>query len=323
MSSSATAQEDPKGVEPHLYFGEAWRKYPKHRWFAGTAWHYTSVEGCFGIVSNHELWATAAPMLNDAGEMLYGHDRVLNVMRGWMPEAGAESSAVEMLKAAVEVFERTLVEKPLFVVSASKSPDLLNQWANYGDSSGCAVGLKSMSILVSGGKQGGFNAPAALPLWLDVLYDRDEQDAHIAALLNELVAPEGLLTQAIRFETQAMELAEQNLAMLVASLKHPGFKAEDEVRFVTVKESDTEVHYRPSPRGIVPYVRLLGTEQSETEGVQYSTSAVDKIRLPIAGVRVGPPEGLSESRRVASMREFLQANGYAVDVAGAGIPYLP
>lgn len=72
MESPSPQSSEPKEVVPHINFGGAWHKYPRHRWFVGTAWHYTSVEGCFGIVSNHELWASSASMLNDSSEMTFG-----------------------------------------------------------------------------------------------------------------------------------------------------------------------------------------------------------------------------------------------------------
>jgi hypothetical protein len=323
MDTSTTPAEAPEGIEPHLYFGDDWRKYPSHRWFIGTAWHYTSVQGCFGIVANHELWATSASMLNDVGEMFYGVERVRTFVENWMPRSDADSRAEQLLRSCVTDLDRTLLENPIFVLSASKSPDLLNQWANYGESSGCALGFDASGTLIHEGMVGDFSAPSALPLWLEVLYDVRAQDEYIGTIFDDLVAPTGLLTQAIVHDADPMLLAKQNLSMLIASLKHPGFQAENEVRFITVRGQGSKVRYRPTSRGVVPFVKLFGTTRNETDGVVYSTDAAEKIRLPITEVHVGPPQGASEVRRVASMRDFLIANGYDVHVQGAGLPYLP
>lgn len=321
--TDAGERQPPKGVKPHLYFGDAWREYPKHRWYVGTAWHYTSVEGCYGIVSNHELWATAHSMLNDAGEMSFGASRIIEFAEKWTPGRESDPRAEALLRSAIDELEQTMTENPLFVLSASKSPELLNQWANYGDSTGCAIAIDTMSLLVPEGQAAKPSPSSTLPLWLDVVYDPEEQDAHIGSVLDELVKPERLLSEAIVHQMEPESLVEQNLSMLIAALKHPGFRAEDEVRLVARPRPTTSIWYRPTPRGIVPYVRFFGTESGEDGGFQISSDPSSKLPLPIKEVRVGPPQGDSETRRVSSMREFLRAHGYNIDVGGAGIPYLP
>ncbi|MEZ3162251.1 DUF2971 domain-containing protein [Microbacterium sp. BWT-B31] len=323
MEVNPAESPDPKGVVPHLSFGDAWHEYPKHRWFTGTAWHYTSVEGCFGIARNHELWASSAAMLNDAGEMSYGVARVQDVGSRWSAPAGSDPAASELLQRAIENLEDSMIENAPFVLSASTSPFLLNQWANYGDSSGCAVGLDALSLLHDADRSGGPSPRQALPLWLEVVYEREDQDAYIRELLDELVSQDKLISQAIRHDHEPASLLEQNLSMLVAALKHPAFRAESEVRVVVMKQESTTTHYRPTARGIVPFVKLHGTISDPEKGLQAAIAGTSPLPLPITAVHVGPPQGDSERRRVASMREFLRSRGYDVEVDGAGIPYLP
>lgn len=325
MAKTSSPGKPPKKVEPHLYFGGAWQKYPTHNWYTGTIWHYTSVSGFYGIVSNHELWASSATMLNDASEMSFGVARVREIHGRWSPRDDASTEAAQVVRVAIEALDSVMATNPPFVLSASTSPELLNQWANYGESSGCAIGLTSMTPLISEGKAGKLLPTNALPLWHKVIYRPGAQEKHIRLILDELVAPEGMIARAIVEPDYVGPdvLAVQNLAMLAATLKHPGFRAEREVRFLAFREQETRVHFRPTPRGIVPYVKLFGTTMDEKEGVQYSTSLDDKIRLPITGARVGPPQGESERRRAASMREFLLAHDCDIEVSGAGIPYLP
>ncbi|MCZ4302202.1 DUF2971 domain-containing protein [Microbacterium oxydans] len=281
--------------------------------------------GFYGIVSNHELWASSATMLNDASEMSFGVARVREAYVRWRPAETAHAAANRVIHDAIDSLETMMSTTPPFVLSASTSPELLNQWANYGESSGCAVGLASMTLLIAEGKAGKLRPTNALPLWHKVIYKSAAQETHIRRILDQMVDPEGMIARATAEEAYvgAGVLAMQNLAMLAATLKHPGFQAEREVRFLAFREEETRVHFRPTPRGIVPYVKLFGTEMDETEGVQYSTSLDDKIRLPIVGARVGPPQGESEQRRAAAMHEFLHAHDYDVEVQGAGIPYLP
>lgn len=323
--ASPPSQSPPRGVQPHLAIGGAWYPYPDHRWFAGTAWHYTSVQGFYGIVSNHELWASSATMLNDVGEMSFGVSRVRDVFGAWSPRTGADGFALGVVRDAIAALDSMMAAAPPFVLSASTSPGLLNQWANYGESTGCAIGLETMSLLAQEGATGTQGAKRALPLWLEVVYLPQDQEAYIRRILDDLVAPDNLIARLN--DTTAHggpeTVATQNLLMLAAALKHPGFEAEKEVRLVAFRDEEATVHFRATPRGIVPYVKFFATTADTEAGVQYSTSPHHKIRLPITGARVGPPQGDSETRRTSSMREFLVAQGYEVAVGGAGIPYLP
>lgn len=322
MESIPPEPAAPKAVVPHLAFGDGWHEYPTHRWFVGTAWHYTSVEGCHGIVANHEFWASSASMLNDTSEMSFGVERVQNVGSRWSAPPGSDPAATEILQTALRNLESAMTENAPFVLSASTSPFLLNQWANYGDSSGCAIGLKALSLLHNA-VQGGTSPRQVLPLWLEVLYDADEQDAYITSVLDQLAAQGRLISQAIQHNHEPAPLLEQNLSMLVATLKHSAFLAESEVRVVVVKQESTSIHYRPTARGIVPFVKLRGTLSDSDEGLHAATAASGPLPLPITAVHVGPPQGESERRRIASMRDFLRSRGYDVEVDGAGIPYLP
>lgn len=323
MATSPVELAPPRGVVPHLYFGGAWQKYPVHRWFVGTAWHYTSVAGLFGIVSNHELWASSAAMLNDVSEMSYGVERVREVASRWSLPPEGDTAAEVLIREAISRLDETMVDNAPFIFSASSSPLLLNQWANYGESSGCCVGFKALDTLHEEGQTGGFTSAGALPLWLEVIYEADAQDAYIHDLLDELATRDGLISQAIAHGHEPERLVTQNLAMLVAALKHPAFRSECEVRLLLLKQPTTKVHFRATPRGIVPFAKLLGTVVDPEEGVQYSTDPATRLLLPIVGVHVGPPQGDSENRRSASTQAFLWANGYDVHVSGAGIPYLP
>ena len=311
------------GVLPHLRVGGRWLKYPKHRWFAKTAWHYTSVAGCFDIVSNHELWASSASMLNDVDEMRYGTRLVRDVFARWKSSAGSGAAAHGLLEDAVDALDDALVQHPPFVLSASTSPGLLNQWANYGESSGCAIGFRGTEVFHEAGQVVGNDPRGNLPLWLEVLYEPAEQAKYISTILDELVADDGLIAGAIESDQGAALLVEQNLSMLAATLKHPAFQAENEVRYVVAQQPSTVARFRPTARGVVPYVVLRGTTSDPERGIQFSSDPAAPLPLPIVGVRVGPPQGESELRRVTSMKRFLLARGYDVAVEGAGIPYLP
>lgn len=190
-------------------------------------------------------------MLNDTSEMSFGVERVQNVGSRWSAPPGSDPAATEILQTALRNLESSMTENAPFVLSASTSPFLLNQWANYGDSSGCAIGLKALSLL-NNAVQGATSPRQVLPLWLEVLYDADEQDAYITSVLDQLAAQGRLISQAIQHAHEPASLLEQNLSMLVATLKHSAFLAESEVRVVVVKQESTSIHYRPTARGILP-----------------------------------------------------------------------
>ncbi|MBH0115255.1 DUF2971 domain-containing protein [Salinibacterium sp. NG253] len=322
-SSSNDAFASVGGFQPYIKIGGNWIEYPDHNWHAGAAWHYTSVAGCYGILANHELWASSASMMNDPEEINYGVQKVAEVYVSWRLKNPSDTPAHEFLQSAIDGLGRSMKRAFPFILSASTSPHLLNQWANYGDGSGCCIGLDGKTMLHVVGRDGPADKGEHLPAWLTVIYDYSAQEAHITRLFDQLVESQGQIASALQADQFAQELLFQNLAMLVASLKHPAYAAEKEVRFVVTRKPDDTLAFRPSQRGIVPYQRLGGTINLSNGKIGLPDDPSKPLRLPIQAIYVGPPQGESEIRRIRSMSDFAAAQGYEVDVLGAGIPYLP
>nr|WP_240948676.1 DUF2971 domain-containing protein [Microbacterium sp. CFH 90308] len=218
--------------------------------------------------------------------------------------------------------EEDLHANPPFIVSASKSNRLLNQWANYGVTSGFAIGFDVAVPLVP--KQAELNMPTEGPGdwrpfvhgWREVVYDPTDQASHIRAVLDAMVSPDGVVARTVEAGTSLSSVITMtNLALLATTLKDPAFSAEQEVRYTLQLAEGMAPDFRATARGIVPFLRLVGTKMDD--GTAYLGAP-----LPVVSVTVGPPLA-SEKRRTASVISLREATGHSFTVTSAGIPYLP
>ena len=103
-------------------------------------YHYTSVEGFFGIVQSGQLWLSDYSYLNDTRELSHGADLVA--------EAATELLANESWPQAADLLRQWITElqSPVHrvcVASFSGSGDSLSQWRAYGH---IAIGFKPMDL---------------------------------------------------------------------------------------------------------------------------------------------------------------------------------
>lgn len=317
--------DDPNTGKPartivHLNVNGHWAPFPDHRVYSGTAWHYTDAAAALSIVRDGEMWASSSLMMNDTGELDYAIDRIRSVFDEWVGQG--HPGAHVALASAMNSFEDELHANPPFIVSASRSNRLLNQWANYGVASGFAIGFDAKVPLVP--KQAEVNLPDTGPGdwrpfvhgWREVLYDPTEQASHIRTVLDAMVSPDGVVARTVEAGTsRSRVITMTNLALLATTLKDPAFSAEQEVRYTIQLADGMKPDFRATARGIVPFLRLVGTKMDD--GTAYLGAP-----LPVISVTVGPPLA-SEKRRTASMISLRDVTGHTFSVNSAGIPYLP
>lgn len=91
-------------------------------------WHYTSPEGLSGILEHHVLWATPGAFMNDFHELKTGSRRLDKYF-----EKASPSLKPEVAAAMEDAIRNHAVDAhSAYIVSASRDPDSLTLWRNYG-----------------------------------------------------------------------------------------------------------------------------------------------------------------------------------------------
>lgn len=263
---------------------------------SGIVWHYSDGTGVASIVGNRELWATSVSSLNDAGELTYGLRRICGALREAKKTAGGvwldhlENLLREMDDSARHL-DRT------YVACASMSSNSLSQWRAYsGNGVGYAIGLDcNEKLAVVAGSDVDIDASISKTMtlgWLPVLYDPAQQrslaqDTVAYALYNlEWGCPVDSVMTEIVFSAICM--------------KHPSFKDEEEVRYVTQVYEENAVQFRGGKYGITPYVRLTAPQDggiNEQGTILCVHGSCDS--LPIVELNVGPGKMADSARRGA------------------------
>lgn len=316
-------------MRPIIYLGaKSTYRPPLPPPYGRVVWHHTSAEGLLGIVEKNRIWASAPVSLNDSSELRYGLDCISEawetVSAGKSPEVvrAVDQQLADLLEGAAN--------QTVYVVSATRRRDSLNQWQHYSRIQGYAIGInadeaewgdrlgpvsRAQVLLVDAPARVDPTIPwtgsAVVQGWYQVIYDPPDQETAARALLHfiaDLLVAEG--PEYAHFCTPSM-------LTLAALMKNPAFASEDEVRFVCSSRKGLAAPelYRCGPRGIVPYIELGAAQPyvgyASPEGSQ---------RLPISAVMCAPAQGDVPVK--STLRQFLDARGYPdVEVLSSEVPF--
>lgn len=121
-------------------------------------YHYTNLEGLFGIVESKELWASHVQYLNDKKEYIHFIERVSSTLQKTIKslnknnENGIDISILEEMQSIIEFrYHPVMAPVPhrekqggIFICSFSEEHDSLPQWKFYGGANaGIAIGFYS------------------------------------------------------------------------------------------------------------------------------------------------------------------------------------
>jgi hypothetical protein len=147
-------------------------------WAAKDFCHYTNLQGLIGIIENNELWLSDHRFVNDELEYEYGKQLSISVITEIIHTEGHSEFRV-FLQRLLES-----IQKPsshgIYIGSMSFSPDKLDQWKGYGNSS------ESICIKFDGDFEK-WNAGNSHPTHIQqqkVIYDECEQKDLIRAFVN-------------------------------------------------------------------------------------------------------------------------------------------
>lgn len=277
----------------------------------GTAYHYTDTYGVFGMITGHQVWATAYTMLNDELEIRHGVEEVVKAMKTWKPGPQTSPVAEAVLRDYVATLETVFETLPIYIISASKRPDLVNQYQGYAGGGGYAVGFKADAMLRPFDTEPD-NSIWSSSGWLEVFYDATAKRGYAHEIFDQLAAGNSILTIIPGVAGPGWVL-QDSLAALVSVLKHHSFSAEEEVRYAITYRGRPS--FRPSQRGVVPFLKV-GNHHGPLDAPEPDKS------LDIESLYVGPPSATA-ARRIRTLDLLLEKDYPTVRAEDSEIPYVP
>lgn len=266
-------------------------------------YHYTSVDGFFGIVQHRNLWLSDYSYLNDTRELSHGADLIC--------EVAEELRKNELRPLAASLLETWIkdiktVNLRVCIASFSASADSLSQWRAYGP---IAIGFKPRDVSIH-------TYRANLR---PVEYCREKQRAMVEICLHHMREAFLLDADANRLEKiKDVYHKTDKLIELVSFFKDPAFESEQEYRLVYIEYPGltkllggkrAEKRFRISRGNILPYVL-----SNELEPI-----LPNQKPLEIREVMLGPETNEMLERGI---REFLAENGMDnVIIKRSIIPY--
>ena len=266
-------------------------------------YHYTSVEGLFGIVQNGNLWLSDYSYLNDTRELSHGADLVTEVAN--------ELLAKEVRPEAKDLLQHwiTNLASPIHrvcVASFSAAGDSLSQWRAYGP---IVIGFEPRDVSLH----------AYRANLRPVEYSRNHQRALVEINIHHM--REAYLVDLKGDTLKKIEDAYHRidrLIELIAFFKDPAFASEQEYRLAFIEHPDlmpslgfksTAKRFRVSRGRIIPYVL-----SNELEPIM-----PDGRALTLREVILGPE---SDSTLERGIREFLMEKKMTgVTVRHSRVPY--
>lgn len=308
-----------------LVWEEVARLIPQSSVRPNNLYHYTNMEGLFGIVSSNHLWLTDYEFLNDSSELKFSLE-VANKCMGEFDAYNYSARVANLLPEWRKHLELTIPTCKLYVASFSEDRDNLSLWRAYSPAEGgVSLGFEFefFSLLLQSGSS--INR---------VTYSAKEQQMliNIAIHLHLLSIDWDLEKSKHDYERQ-YELRKgffsHNLLRQLAFIKDPSFADEKEIRVAYIEDQElfdreglkkATRRFRPRGRLIVPYIT------SDEDGVGAPTDMdMDiikrkKHKLPLEEVVISPqPDSPLVAR---SIREFLVAHNFRdTKVVPSAIPF--
>ncbi len=254
-------------VDPILNFDQ----YIKKSCFPQTPpilFHYSSVEGLYGILTSQSLWATSIHYLNDSSEFKLSVELVEKILA---------KNVFEAPKIFLEKLRESLFRVQdinIFVASFSEKGDQLSQWRGYCPNGGYAIGFSGNDLRELALEQDFKLLPC--------VYDSTDQ----CILLYEIIR-DHIYCYETQKETTPLEQREkllneigksfsQHLVYFAPLIKNTSFKEESEWRIVSKPKAinSADVNFRTRNSLLVPYCKFNLTRDTQ--------------KLKLDTIRVGP-----------------------------------
>jgi hypothetical protein len=243
-------------------------------------YRYTTAGGLFGILQNKSIWATDARFLNDAQEIIYALDGTCEYLRERLSGEPSGTPQHAVIGTAIEMLKEPDLPTEIYLSCFCEDGDLLSQWRGYAAGQGYAIGFDAQQLAAAHAFY--HNHPQKVQL-IPVTYGLEQERER----LREIISSVDLGSSDVR-DAGAHHFIVWNILPLLASVKHPSFREEQEWRLVCVPDVSlsADVQFRPSDFALIPYLNL-----------RFDSSAVHEIV-------VGP--GDNADLRCKGVDEFLR-----------------
>lgn len=210
--------------------------------FPNVLYHYTSLDGLFGILEDEKIWASKIHYLNDSSEFSYA----VSLLRGYLWERLRRDNTLQTVVNRIRVELENSINMHIFVCSFTEKGDLLSQWRAYsGNSVGFSIGFKVKKLIELATKEGFYLHKC--------IYNKKEQiriiEGYGCRILKELKSNDDL-------EFWGQHIAE--FLRIAPLLKNRHFKEEAEWRLISrPKMSSSEnFKFRKSATTLIPYYSI-------------------------------------------------------------------
>jgi hypothetical protein len=224
-------------------------------------YHYTSMAGLLGILSNEEIWFTNIFHLNDPSELAYGINIAGTILREKGNQSGNEHVAKfcawashVLVKAGGEIFG-------FYVASFSRESNDLGQWRAYADNG------RGVAIELSPSLFAGIDDPVDITdrrMAEKVIYDSEVCQRNFREAIQQAVALIARGQTHVTTNTERVEFGKAMARELAVAMfryaitcKHPAYKHERETRLLLLgdrAELDPYARFRTRGSILVPYV---------------------------------------------------------------------
>lgn len=229
-------------------------------------YHYTSIDGLYGIIENKCLHATHIDYLNDPSEEEYFNTTI----KYYLDKNEVANNTYSILYN--NSYESTYDSYEKYIISFSDHPDSLPMWNHYSKGNGYNLGFRIDNII---------NRTKGLRNFyyhkIKIIYDETDQLDILSKFFNKhgkaAVECNQLSIQMEEYENQNREdlyqssSSEQSeliisfmedYSILKKMFKHPSYSNEREVRLIVeLIEQYDMIHYRKSNHGlIIPFVKI-------------------------------------------------------------------
>jgi hypothetical protein len=265
-------------------------------------YHYTNLEGLFGIIESNGFWATHIKYLNDSKEFLHGLELCHEVIDSFQELTSEQEQFFQSLKGKLEE-----EDEDHFVISLCPNGDLLSQWRGYsGGQYGVSLGfdIKKLTRYTTP-RDNEYIFPQK------VIYNREEQKEIILSILN--IGLKYIESKGLDLYFLPREIA-RVMKYFIILFKDASFQEENEWRIVTTNFRDSEgthsVNFRVRKNVILPFVKLRFREAMKEE----------QVNLPIQNIIVGPSE--SSEFTIESIQYYLKERNYlGTTITPSAIPF--
>jgi hypothetical protein len=294
---------------------------------AKVVYHYTDAGGLLGILNSNTLRATSFQSLNDSSELSYGVNLICDVFK--TSELIGDPAAIDVLSKFVDDLQQHLLDRDYFIVCASRDGDSLNQWRNYAAGNGYALGLETGIYAqvvdpTHDFPQKKHRDRMTFPVWMDVIYLETDQRAAASQIFQDLVVQgDSLIDDAMRAGKDPDDDLLMRLGNFAATLKHPAFAVEQEVRLIVDRDRFARPEFHPGRFGILPYIEVgqgSASPGSNGQGFALTNERRNLRPLSISSIACGPGEDFGRDRRRRVAEALATRHGYDIPVTASQIP---